>query len=80
MNCHEAYAQLYTFIDGETTAVRRLRIRWHLRRCPPCGDGFRFEERLKVRIRQCSGDEMPPELASRLMTFIREHDSDGSVG
>jgi len=80
MNCDRAHALMYTFIDGETTAVRRIRIRWHLRRCPPCGDGYRFEERLIVRIRQCCRDEMPPELPTRLMTFIREHDSDGSVG
>ncbi|HSM01579.1 MAG TPA: mycothiol system anti-sigma-R factor [Acidimicrobiia bacterium] len=80
MNCHEAHSQMYEFIDGETTAVRRVRIRWHLRRCPPCGEGFRFEEALKSRIRQCCREEMPPELAERLMTFIHEHDSDGSVG
>lgn len=80
MNCNEAHGQLYTFIDGETHLVGRIRIRLHLRRCPPCGEGFRFEEALKLRIRQCCRDEMPPELPMRLMTFIHEHDSDGSVG
>jgi mycothiol system anti-sigma-R factor len=80
MNCNEAHGQLYPFIDGESHLVGRIRIRLHLRRCPPCGDGFRFEEALKLRIRQCCRDEMPPELPMRLMTFIHEHDSDGSMG
>jgi mycothiol system anti-sigma-R factor len=80
MNCHEAHSRMYPFIDRETSLVRRIRIRLHLRRCPPCGDGFRFEEALKMRIRGSCREDMPPELRERLMTFIHEHDSDGSAG
>ena len=80
MNCHEARSELYTFLDGETRLLRRLKIRWHLRRCPPCEDGRRFEEKLKQRVREGCTDDLPPELAERLLTFIREQDDDYGEG
>ena len=77
MNCDETHRHLYIYIDGETTMVRRWRVRRHLRRCPPCEDGFVFEERLKVRVREGCREEIPRELVERLRTFLQRHADDG---
>ncbi|MBA2336566.1 MAG: zf-HC2 domain-containing protein [Acidimicrobiia bacterium] len=70
--CGHAVDYLYHYIDDELTWSRRIRIRWHLRRCPNCTGAFGFESRLKSLIQQCPGDEPPPELYDRLRALIRE--------
>ena len=58
--CEKSAKRMYSYLDREVTWVRRMRIRVHLRRCPPCADGFNFEARLKDRIR-AGTYELPPE-------------------
>ena len=77
MNCHEATARLYRYLDGEMTFFRRVWIRRHLRRCPPCNGGFEFERRLKERVARDCMDPMPQELYDRLVQFLRQHETDG---
>jgi len=77
MNCDKPRHDLYIYIDGEATVLRRWRVRRHLRRCPPCEDGFVFEEHLKVRVRQGCREEIPRELVERLRTFLQGHAEDG---
>jgi len=72
MNCHQAHEQMYGYLDRETGAMHRLRIRWHLYRCPPCGKGFRFEYALRLRVRRACHDEMPEELSVRLQALLRQ--------
>lgn len=71
--CEKAATKVYRFLDGEMIWYQRVVMRWHLRRCPPCHDGFDFEESLKARIRQGCLEAMPAELDSRLRAFLREH-------
>ena len=75
-NCEDTQGQVYLYLDNELTMWRRFRIWWHLRRCPPCGDGFVFEEKLKMRIRSDCVEEPPRELYDRLRTFLREQETD----
>ena len=78
MNCNEAISDLYTFLDREVASMRRNRIEWHLRRCPPCASAFHFEESLQVRVRvACSGEEIPVELIERLRALIYGTDHTG---
>lgn len=79
MNCNEAISDLYTFLDNEVAALRKNRIEWHLRRCPPCASAFHFEESLQVKVRlACSGEEIPVELIERLRALIyRTQDTGG---
>lgn len=77
MNCTETIEHLYSYLDGETSRLQRWRMKRHLRRCPPCEDGFVFEERLKVRVREGCREEIPRELVERLQTFLRGHADDG---
>ena len=82
MNCDKAIAEVYSFLDGELTAVRRSKIEWHLRKCPPCADSFHFEERLMFLVkRSCAGDDdVPPELFDRLQALIQREATEGTAG
>jgi mycothiol system anti-sigma-R factor len=71
--CEKATTKVYEYIDREMSWRRRTIVRWHLRRCPPCHDGFDFEGRLKARVREGCMDEMPAELDARLRAFLKEH-------
>jgi mycothiol system anti-sigma-R factor len=68
--CDHAVDYLYQYIDEELTWSRRLRIRWHLKRCGHCIDAFDFESRLKERMRECGKDEPPQELFDRIRALI----------
>lgn len=82
MNCDKAITEVYSFLDGELTAVRRSKIEWHLRKCPPCADSFHFEERLMLLVkRSCAGnDDVPPELFDRLRALIQHEANEGTAG
>jgi mycothiol system anti-sigma-R factor len=77
MNCDEAHDRLYIYLDGEVTFLRRGRIRRHLRLCPPCEDGFVFEERLKLRVREGCREEIPIDVTARLREYLLGHTEDG---
>ena len=80
-NCDQVAAQVYLYLDQEELAWwQRMRIRWHLKECPPCADGFTFEERLQAKVAKGCVDTMPAELERRLMTFIHEHVDGDAVG
>ena len=78
--CEKSAERMYSYLDREVTWFRRVRIRVHLRRCPPCADGFHFEEALKDRIRRGCYDDPPQELAARLHTFLQQHGASDDNG
>ena len=77
-DCSKVQTEVYTYLDGEATLWRRARVWWHLRRCPPCTDGFSFERRLQVKIRTDCTDEMPEELRERLFAFLKQEKEHGT--
>ena len=82
MNCDKAVSEVYSFLDGELTGVRRSQIEWHLRKCGPCAQSFQFEERLLLLVkRSCSeSDEVPAELFHRLQALIHQEATEGTSG
>jgi mycothiol system anti-sigma-R factor len=70
--CEHAVEYVYHYLDEEITLSRRMRIRWHLRRCDQCCGAFDFERRLKAVIRDRGRAEPPPELFETLRALIRE--------
>jgi mycothiol system anti-sigma-R factor len=79
--CRETQEKVYQYLDGEIGVLRRWRMRRHLRQCPPCGDGFSFESRLKQKVREDCVDEIPEELMSRINSFLRKNGvTDPSAG
>ncbi len=71
--CDDSRARVYSYLDGEIGRYRRWKIRRHLRRCPPCTDGFSFERKLQMKIRDDCVDDVPEELYDRLSAFLREN-------
>lgn len=82
MNCDKVVTEVYNFLDGEMTGVKRSQIEWHLRKCSPCADSFHFEERLMLLVkRSCTDDEeVPPELFDRLQALIQQETAEGTSG
>lgn len=76
--CERARVAVYEYLDGEMTRFRRIRIWWHLRRCPPCADGYVFEGALKRRIGEDCKEQMPKELLERLTALIQNDDPNPS--
>lgn len=73
--CQDAVNRLYPYLDGEMTSFQRLKVRWHLRKCPPCEGAFHFEEKLKVVVHDGLHEECPQEVLDRLRARIFEQGS-----
>lgn len=71
-SCDHAVEYIYHYLDREITWTRRMRIRWHLRKCHACDGAFAFEERFKTVVRQRAQEDPPPELMDRLRTLLQE--------
>jgi mycothiol system anti-sigma-R factor len=69
--CDQALTEVYLYLDRELTWWRRRQIRQHLDDCPPCMNGYHFEERLRVVVRQRLAEEVPNEFLERLNEAIR---------
>ncbi|MFP3914225.1 MAG: mycothiol system anti-sigma-R factor [Actinomycetota bacterium] len=71
-SCDQALAEIYLYLDRELTWWRRRRIRRHLADCPPCLNGFTFERRLRIVVRDCLAEEVPDHFITRLNEALRE--------
>lgn len=65
-HCDDALHNVYGYLDQEVTWYRSWQIKRHLASCPPCVQAFKFEERLKLVIRDRLQEEVPPEFLDRL--------------
>lgn len=70
--CGHAVEHIYEYLDDEVRWARRVRIAWHLKRCPECVGAYEFEARLKSRIGRCPCEQPPQELYDRIRASIRE--------
>lgn len=66
MNCKETVAILQTYVDRELSEAEVVEVRAHLEACPPCLNHFKFEERLKMLVRQRCDEKAPPGLRERI--------------
>ena len=73
--CFRAASRLHSYLDGEIRAIRRIRIRLHLRLCPNCKRAYRFEKRLRRFVRERARVDAPPEVVDRVRRLIRERSS-----
>jgi mycothiol system anti-sigma-R factor len=72
VDCMEAVHELYSYLDGELTEVRREEIRVHLDWCGPCGGAAQFEEDLRRVIANRCKDRVPQSLIDRVAATIEE--------
>ena len=67
VDCRQALAEIYTFLDGELTDEKRGLIAGHLEGCNPCIEAFDFEAELRVVIStKARNDEVPEQLRIRI--------------
>ena len=71
-SCIRALSRIYSYLDGEIRAVRKVRIRLHLRKCLHCERAYEFEQRLLRFIRDRARVEAPPEVVERIRRSIRD--------
>ena len=72
VDCDEALATLYTYLDGELTHERRATIAVHLDRCGYCGDAAHFEAELRVVIADCARARVPEPLLERIRSVLAD--------
>ena len=72
VDCVEAVHELYSYLDGELTEVRREEIRVHLDWCGPCGGAAQFEEDLRQVIANRCKDRVPQSLIEKVAAAINE--------
>ena len=80
VNCEEAVHELYTYLDGELTEVRREEIRIHLDYCGPCGGAAEFEAELRKVIANRCEDRVPESLIRRVAEAIEEESRQDDAG
>jgi mycothiol system anti-sigma-R factor len=78
-DCADSLKELYTFLDGELTAERRLDIRAHLEGCLPCYEAFDFEAELRMVVSTRCRDEVPDELRARVAEALRRCQQDDTT-
>jgi mycothiol system anti-sigma-R factor len=67
LDCDEVLADVYLYLDDETDAEARTRIKAHLDDCAPCLRQFGLEHDVKSLIaRSCGGDIAPAPLKDRI--------------
>ena len=83
VDCAEALAKLFSFLDAEIDQADGDRIRQHLADCEPCLTEYDIEDHLKKLVRRCCSDVAPVELHVRIrhqMAVLRSvTPGDGSV-
>ena len=72
VDCREAVARLYHYLDGELTADRRALIQRHLSGCTNCIEAFEFEAELRILISQRCRDAVPDAVRSRIAAKLRD--------
>lgn len=70
--CDDAVERLYPYLDNEISTIQRMKVRWHLRRCPPCEGAYHFEEKLKLVIHDRLHEDCPEEVLDRLRRMVRD--------
>lgn len=71
--CDEALTNLYLLLDDEMDdELEAARIRAHLSDCPPCGNIFTFEHRLRMVVRSRLQEQVDPAILERIRVVIHQ--------
>jgi anti-sigma factor (TIGR02949 family) len=64
--CEKCEELIQPFLDRELTPAEVKEAEVHLRGCGYCRRRYRFEENLRMYVRQAWAEGMPPELKAKL--------------
>jgi anti-sigma factor (TIGR02949 family) len=74
VDCSEALARLFAFLDAEIGEAEGDRIREHLAACEPCLTEYEVSDHLKKLVRRSCSEVAPTELHIRIrqqLTVLR---------
>jgi mycothiol system anti-sigma-R factor len=80
VDCEEAVRQLYVYLDGELTEIRRYEISLHLDACGHCAGAAGFEAELRAVISSHCKDRVPESLIRRVAAALEEEASQHRAG
>jgi mycothiol system anti-sigma-R factor len=73
IDCDEVLRDVFLYLDDESDATVRNRIRIHLEVCGPCLKKYGLEQDVKSLVARCCGGDVAPErLRQRIRTRITE--------
>jgi mycothiol system anti-sigma-R factor len=73
IDCGDVLNDLYLYLDDETDAALRERIRAHLNGCGPCLKQYGLEQDVRALVARCCGNDHAPEsLRDRISVRITE--------
>jgi mycothiol system anti-sigma-R factor len=64
--CAKCEEVLQPFLDRELSEAEHAQAEAHLDQCTYCRRRYRFEERLRMYVRQACAEQMPPDLKAKL--------------
>jgi anti-sigma factor (TIGR02949 family) len=64
--CEKCEELMQPYLDRALSDEEREQAERHLQGCPHCEKRYRFEESLRVFVRQVCSEQMPPELKAKL--------------
>jgi mycothiol system anti-sigma-R factor len=64
--CAKCEEVLQPFLDRELSDAEYAEAEAHLDQCSYCRKRYRFEEKLRMYVRQACAEQMPPELKAKL--------------
>ena len=64
--CDKCEQMLQPYLDRELTDAERIEAELHLDSCSYCRARYRFEEKLRMFVRQAAVETMDPALKSKL--------------
>jgi anti-sigma factor (TIGR02949 family) len=67
--CDKCEQMLQPYLDRELTEAERLEAEAHLEGCSYCRKRYRFEEKLRMFVRQAAVEQMDPQLKQKLASL-----------
>jgi anti-sigma factor RsiW len=67
--CDKCEQMLQPYLDRELTDAERLEAERHLDDCSYCRARYRFEEKLRMFVRQAAVQQMDPQLKQKLASL-----------
>ncbi|MEI6623496.1 MAG: mycothiol system anti-sigma-R factor [Actinomycetes bacterium] len=71
--CGDAKAHLWEYVDGELSEDDCARIRQHIEACPPCGELYINERKVKDAVaRACRCECAPQDVRGKVMAMVTQ--------
>ena len=73
INCEQALARLFEFLDHELDAAHRAEVEHHLHACRACYSRAEFEKRLKGKLNALGREQAPRTFEERVRKLLERY-------